>query len=80
MKARLSSIHDTVLLTTYSVVFSFWTSTLDLVQEILNHGGIAHSRIDGKTSLAKRSEAMYSFQTNNNVRVILVSITCGGAG
>jgi SWI/SNF-related matrix-associated actin-dependent regulator of chromatin subfamily A3 len=63
-----------------SVVFSFWTSTLDLTQQILKDEGIAYTRIDGKTSLAKRSDAMNSFQTDDYIRVILVSITCGGAG
>ncbi|KAH7355161.1 SNF2 family N-terminal domain-containing protein [Rhexocercosporidium sp. MPI-PUGE-AT-0058] len=62
------------------VVFSFWTSTLDIVQQTLQDEGILCTRIDGKTSLAKRSEAMNSFQTNDSISVILVSITCGGAG
>ncbi|KAE9378355.1 hypothetical protein N431DRAFT_541839 [Stipitochalara longipes BDJ] len=63
-----------------SVVFSFWTSTLDLVQQILDVNEITYTRIDGKMSLAKRTEYMRLFQTDDTVRVILVSITCGGAG
>jgi SWI/SNF-related matrix-associated actin-dependent regulator of chromatin subfamily A3 len=64
----------------YSVVFSFWTSTLDLVQYILDESEFIYTRIDGKMSLAKRTECMRLFQTDDTVRVILVSITCGGAG
>jgi len=63
-----------------SVVFSFWTSTLDVIQQILDENETVYTRIDGKTSLAKRFEALRSFQTNDAVRVILVSISCGGAG
>ncbi|KAF4635250.1 hypothetical protein G7Y89_g2850 [Cudoniella acicularis] len=63
-----------------SVVFSYWTNTLDLVQLMMNYKGITYTRIDGKTSLAKRSEALLAFQRDDSVRVILVSITCGGAG
>lgn len=68
------------ILTPPSVVFSFWTLTLDLVQQMLNENEITYTRIDGKTSLAKRTECMRLFQTDDTVRVILVSITCGGAG
>ena len=67
-------------LTFASVVFSYWTNTLDLVQLMLNERGILYTRIDGKTSLPKRSESLRAFQHDNSVRVILVSISCGGAG
>jgi len=63
-----------------SVVFSYWTYTLDLVQLMLDDCKIAHARIDGKTSLHKRTEALRAFQKDDSLRVILVSITCGGAG
>jgi SWI/SNF-related matrix-associated actin-dependent regulator of chromatin subfamily A3 len=61
-------------------VFSYWTNTLDLVQLMLNDKGIPYARIDGKASLPKRTEALRAFQSDDCVRVILVSITCGGAG
>ena len=67
-------------LTFASVVFSYWTNTLDLVQLMLNDRGITYTRIDGQTSLPKRSEALRAFQRDDSIRVILVSITCGGAG
>jgi SNF2 family DNA or RNA helicase len=63
-----------------SVVFSYWTNTLDLVQLMLRKRGILYTRIDGNTSLFKRSEALLAFQRDDTIRVILVSITCGGAG
>ncbi|KAH8749962.1 SNF2 family N-terminal domain-containing protein [Hyaloscypha finlandica] len=79
IKALIANLdkHST---TEKSVVFSYWTNTLDLVQLMLDDRGIPHSRIDGKTSLPKRNEALQAFQSDDSVRVILVSITCGGAG
>lgn len=68
------------LLTSHSVVFSYWTYTLDLVQRMLDNRDIPYTRIDGKTSLPKRTEALRSFENDDSLRVILVSITCGGAG
>ncbi|TVY65597.1 DNA repair protein RAD5A, partial [Lachnellula suecica] len=63
-----------------SVVFSYWTYTLDLIQLMLADRNIPYTRIDGKTSLAKRADALKNFHENDSIRVILVSITCGGAG
>jgi SWI/SNF-related matrix-associated actin-dependent regulator of chromatin subfamily A3 len=53
---------------------------LDLVQLMLNDCGIAYTKIDGKTSLPKRTAALKAFRNDESLRVILVSITCGGAG
>ncbi|KAF5873287.1 putative snf2 family helicase protein [Botrytis fragariae] len=63
-----------------SVVFSYWTNTLDLVQMMLENQGIHYTRIDGTMSLSKRNEALGAFKNKDTVRVIFVSITCGGAG
>ncbi|KAH6714003.1 SNF2 family N-terminal domain-containing protein [Leptodontidium sp. MPI-SDFR-AT-0119] len=63
-----------------SVVFSYWTYTLDLIQTMLDDNNIFYTRIDGKTSLSKRTQALRSFEKDTSLRVILVSITCGGAG
>jgi SNF2 family DNA or RNA helicase len=54
-----------ILLILASVVFSYWTYTLDLVQDMLDAYGIAYTRIDGKTSLLKRSEAISLFQNEH---------------
>jgi SWI/SNF-related matrix-associated actin-dependent regulator of chromatin subfamily A3 len=65
---------------TKSVVFSFWTFTLDLIGRLLEGASIKYTRIDGKLSADKRSEAIAKFQTDASIQVILVSITCGGTG
>lgn len=54
--------------------------TLGLIQLMLNDRNIPYTRIDGKTSLPKRTEALQNFQNEQTLRVILVSIICGGAG
>ena len=47
---------------------------------MLVDSGIKYTRIDGKTTLPRRTEAVRSFQADPLLRVILVSITRGGAG
>lgn len=63
-----------------SVVFSAWTSHLDLIQLALDSNGITYTRLDGKMSLSQRTNAMDKFRANPAVQVILVSIMAGGLG
>ncbi|KAI0161658.1 SNF2 family N-terminal domain-containing protein [Hypoxylon sp. FL1284] len=63
-----------------SVVFSAWTSHLDLIQVALDNAGICYTRLDGKMSRTARSAAMDSFREDRSVHVILVSIMAGGLG
>ncbi|KAK8079865.1 helicase-like transcription factor [Apiospora hydei] len=63
-----------------SVVFSGWTSHLDLIQLALDKNGITYTRLDGKMSRNARTAAMDSFRDDNSVHVILVSIMAGGLG
>jgi SWI/SNF-related matrix-associated actin-dependent regulator of chromatin subfamily A3 len=62
------------------VVFSYWTFTLDLIESLLQQETISYTRIDGQHSGERREEAIQKFQTDESIQVILVSITCGGAG
>lgn len=63
-----------------SVVFSQWTTNLDLIQMALEAEGIVFVRLDGKMSRTARTRAMDNFREDPNVQVILVSITAGGLG
>ncbi|KAK4678091.1 hypothetical protein QC764_0051630 [Podospora pseudoanserina] len=63
-----------------SVVFSGWTSHLDLIEIALDDAGITHSRLDGKMTRNARNQAMEAFRDDPNVQVILVSIMAGGMG
>jgi SNF2 family DNA or RNA helicase len=63
-----------------SVVFSGWTSHLDLIELALDANGIVFTRLDGSMSRTQRTTAMDRFREDNSVHVILVSIMAGGLG
>ena len=63
-----------------SVVFSGWTSHLDLIELALNKVGIKYCRLDGKMTRIARTQAMETFREDPSVHVILVSIMAGGLG
>ncbi|KAF4774190.1 SNF2 family domain-containing protein [Colletotrichum scovillei] len=63
-----------------SVVFSTWTSHLDLIQMALDNVGVKYVRLDGSMTRIARTQAMDSFREDHSVHVILVSITAGGLG
>ncbi|KAK6214450.1 Phosphatidylinositol 4-kinase LSB6 [Pestalotiopsis sp. IQ-011] len=63
-----------------SVIFSGWTSHLDLIQIALENAGIVYTRLDGKMTRIARTAAMDRFRDDPDLDVILVSITAGGLG
>ncbi|KFX86630.1 hypothetical protein V495_07805 [Pseudogymnoascus sp. VKM F-4514 (FW-929)] len=63
-----------------SVVFSGWTSHLDLIQMALEHNDIKYTRLDGKMSRTARGAALETFRLDPTITVILVSINAGGLG
>lgn len=63
-----------------SVIFSGWTTHLDLIQIALEDQKIKFARLDGKMSRAKRTSALDVFRDDPEVKVILVSIGAGGLG
>ncbi|KAI9760391.1 MAG: RNA polymerase II mediator complex subunit [Chaenotheca gracillima] len=63
-----------------SVVFSGWTSHLDLIQIALEDNNIRYVRLDGKMSRPQRTTSLDVFRDDPEVLVILVSITAGGLG
>jgi SNF2 family DNA or RNA helicase len=63
-----------------SVVFSGWTSHLDLIEMALKSAGITFTRLDGSMTRNARTAAMDAFRDDPNVHVILVSIMAGGLG
>ncbi|KAH8588455.1 SNF2 family N-terminal domain-containing protein [Bisporella sp. PMI_857] len=79
VKALLTSLKGAKL-GDKSVIFSYWTYTLDLIESVIKDAAIFYTRIDGKMSANKRPIAIQRFQEDPDIQVILVSITCGGAG
>lgn len=63
-----------------SVVFSEWTTHLDLIQHALTGASIPSTRLDGSMSFRQRTIAINNFQAADDVNVILVSLKAGGLG
>ena len=61
-----------------ALVFSQWTSLLDLVEPHLERSGIAFARLDGATR--DRGAVVGSFQDPAGPPVLLVSLKAGGVG
>ncbi|KAF1996594.1 hypothetical protein P154DRAFT_556182 [Amniculicola lignicola CBS 123094] len=65
-----------------SVVFSSWTTHLDLIQVALdNHGFRGHyTRLDGRMRREARNKALELFADDPTIKIILISIGAGGLG
>lgn len=64
-----------------ALVFSQFTTMLDLLEPELQQKGIAYYRIDGSVTGQKRQEIVNQFQEpGNEVPVLLISLKAGNAG
>ncbi|KAK3806278.1 MAG: SNF2 family N-terminal domain-containing protein [Benniella sp.] len=63
-----------------SVVFSQWTSMLDLIEDGLRENHIRFTRLDGTMQRHDRTTAMMRFKERPEVSVILISLKAGGVG
>jgi superfamily II DNA or RNA helicase len=61
-----------------ALVFSQWTSLLDLVEPHLKNAGIRFTRLDGSTR--DRGAVVTTFQSEDGPPVMLVSLKAGGTG
>ncbi|HLM72222.1 MAG TPA: DEAD/DEAH box helicase, partial [Polyangiaceae bacterium] len=61
-----------------ALVFSQWTSFLDLIEPHLREAGVAFTRLDGSTR--DRGGVVAEFQDANGPPVMLVSLKAGGTG
>lgn len=61
-----------------SLIFSQWTSYLDVIERALNERGIRSSRIDGSTQ--NRQDLVNEFQRDDGPSVMLISLKAGGTG
>lgn len=62
------------------LIFSQFTSLLDLVKQSLGQLHIAFEYLDGKTSQNKRQEIVNDFQNSESRQVFLISLKAGGVG
>ncbi|KAH6629586.1 DNA repair protein rad5 [Boeremia exigua] len=63
-----------------SVVFSTWTTHLDLIEIALKNHSHVYVRLDGRMTREARDKSMRVFREDPSVRVMLVSIGAGGLG
>ncbi|KAJ3412131.1 hypothetical protein HDV05_001169 [Chytridiales sp. JEL 0842] len=64
-----------------TVVFSQWTSVLDLIEAPLKASGFeTFARLDGKMKRQDRSLALDRFKSDSNCNVLLLSLKAGGVG
>ncbi|KAF6153230.1 hypothetical protein GIB67_036576 [Kingdonia uniflora] len=63
-----------------SIVFSQWTSFMDLLEIPLRKRGIAFLRFDGKLSQKNREIVLKMFSESNEIKVLLMSLKAGGVG
>lgn len=64
-----------------SVVFSTWTSHLDLIEIALKDNNItSYTRLDGTMTLPARNRALDTFREDDNVTILLATIGAGGVG
>ncbi len=61
-----------------ALVFSQWTSMLDLVEPHLDRAGIRYTRLDGSTR--DRAGVVATFQGRDGPTVFLISLRAGGTG
>eukprot|EP01064_Diplonema_japonicum_P021291 TRINITY_DN30823_c0_g1_i1.p1 TRINITY_DN30823_c0_g1~~TRINITY_DN30823_c0_g1_i1.p1 ORF type:complete len:1034 (+),score=274.86 TRINITY_DN30823_c0_g1_i1:68-3103(+) len=63
-----------------AVVFSQFTSMLDIVEIALTREKIGHSRLDGSMDVRKRDKSVEMLRTDPQCVCILVSLKAGGVG
>ena len=62
-----------------ALIFSQFTSYLDIIQNVFNKRGWNYSRIDGKYSVSQREKEINKFQKGDN-KLFLISLKAGGVG
>jgi SNF2 family DNA or RNA helicase len=63
-----------------ALLFSQWTSFLDLVEDTLSRNGIGYERYDGDMNEREREEAIQNFSHGPDVRVLIGSLQSMGTG
>ncbi len=63
-----------------SLVFSQFTSFLNIVEEGMKEAGMAFSRLDGSTPVMKRKKMVSEFQSSEKPSAFLISLKAGGKG
>ncbi|POM77170.1 DNA repair protein RAD5, SWI/SNF-related matrix-associated actin-dependent regulator of chromatin, p [Phytophthora palmivora] len=62
------------------VVFSQWTSMLDMVSELLTRNSFSHCTFNGGLNQEARERVLSKFAKDPNVEVLVISLKAGGVG
>ncbi|KAH0335571.1 hypothetical protein KCU81_g8947, partial [Aureobasidium melanogenum] len=62
------------------IIFSQWTSLLDLLEVPVSEKGWGYRRYDGSMNAKLRADAVDDFKNKPNVRMMLISLKAGNAG
>jgi non-specific serine/threonine protein kinase len=63
-----------------ALIFSQFVTMLSLVEEQLKLRNMKYAYLDGKTKAEKRIEAVKEFQSNDDIKLFLISLKAGGLG
>jgi SNF2 family DNA or RNA helicase len=63
-----------------SIVFSYWTRTLDILCPRLEELGLNYVRVDGNVSRADRTRRLSEFKTSPTIPVLLMAYGTGAVG
>lgn len=63
-----------------SIVFSCWTTSLDLIQLAFESTKVQFRRIDGSVGLFKRQKILEEFSHDSSVAVLLMTTGTGAVG
>ncbi|KAM7209991.1 SNF2 family N-terminal domain containing protein [Rhypophila decipiens] len=63
-----------------SLVFSYWTATLDMLEHHLRRRGHRFLRMDGKVPYKSRLDILEFFKTSADIPILLMSIQTGAVG
>ncbi|KAI0080447.1 hypothetical protein K474DRAFT_1682619 [Panus rudis PR-1116 ss-1] len=63
-----------------TIIFSQFTSMLDILEHFLKDQGVRYVRYDGSMNKVKREEALDKIKNSKNTRVILISFKAGSTG
>ncbi|KAI7898532.1 SNF2 family N-terminal domain-containing protein [Cokeromyces recurvatus] len=63
-----------------TIIFSQFTSMLDLMEDSLRENGFQYSRYDGSMSTILREKNLIEFKHNPECTIMLISLKCGSLG
>ncbi|RYP47846.1 hypothetical protein DL768_006163 [Monosporascus sp. mg162] len=63
-----------------SIIFSFWTRSLNLVGDLFRKEGVIYGRVDGSLLPPQRKKVLTEFHDNPSVRALLMTIGTGAVG